>query len=221
LIALLLISNSPIESSAQPVNQPSIEELTKALQDKYDSVLDFSANFKHMYEGGVLRTTLTEHGTVHVKKPGMMRWHYTEPEEKYFISNGATLYSHIPLDRKVFVEQISIDDHTSTPALFLAGKIQISKEFVVTYDRVFNEPENSWILRLTPRLDHAEYEWLTLAIDSSTLSITQLITIDFQGGISTFTFTNIKENQDLEDSLFVFDTPSDTEVLNSQPEELR
>ena len=207
--------------SAQPANQPSIEELTKALQDKYDSVLDFSANFKHTYEGGVLRTTLTEHGTVRVKKPGMMRWHYTEPEEKYFVSNGETLYSHIPLDRKVFIEQISTGDHSSTPALFLAGKIQISREFVVTYDRVFNEPENSWILRLTPRLNHAEYEWLTLAIDRSTLSIIQLITTDFQGGISSFTFTNINENQDLEDALFVFDIPSDTEVFNAQREELR
>ena len=61
----------------------------------------------------------------------------------------------------------------------------------------------------------AEYEWLTLAVDRETLSIIQLIATDFQGGVSTFTFTNLKENTNLDDGLFAFDIPRGTEVVTA------
>jgi outer membrane lipoprotein-sorting protein len=71
------------------------------------------------------------------------------------------------------------------------------------------------MLRLTPRVDDANYEWLTLAVDRVSLSITQMIATDFQGGVSTFTFTNLKENGDLSDRLFTFEIPRGTEVVTA------
>src|SRR5207253_1791582 len=37
-------------------------ELAQALQHKYDGIKDFSADFVHTYEGGVLRKQITERG---------------------------------------------------------------------------------------------------------------------------------------------------------------
>ena len=215
LATLVLLSSAPIEPTAQDAARPQIDELVTALQIKYDSVRDFSADFEHMYAGGVLRTTLTEYGTVHIKKPGRMRWHYTTPEEKIFVSDGTTIYSHLPLDRQVIVGQAPPEDRASTPVLFLTGKGRLSRDFIATYDETFGGPDNSWVVRLTPRVNDADYEWLALAVDRGTLSITQLIATDFQGGVSTFTFTNITENQGLADTLFEFEIPQDTEVVTA------
>ena len=65
----------------------SPEELAQALQRKYDRIKDFSSDFVHAYRGGVLNKKLTERGRLLVKKPGKMRWEYTAPERKLFVSD--------------------------------------------------------------------------------------------------------------------------------------
>ena len=50
--------------------EPTASEFARSLQRKYDAVKDFSADFVHVYEGGVLRKQITERGHVLIKKPG-------------------------------------------------------------------------------------------------------------------------------------------------------
>src|SRR5437660_5838279 len=104
-------------------------ELAQALQKKYDTIKDFSADFVHAYEGGVLRKQITERGRLLVKKPGKMRWDYTSPEEKVFVSDGAKMYSYIPQDKQVIVATVPAEDEASTPTLFLAGKGNLTRDF--------------------------------------------------------------------------------------------
>src|SRR4249920_3055043 len=85
-------------------------ELAQALQKKYDAVKDFSADFTHTYEGGVLRKQITERGRLIIKKPGRMRWQYTAPEEKLFVSDGVKMYSYIPQDKQVIVATVPPED---------------------------------------------------------------------------------------------------------------
>src|ERR1051325_8869833 len=71
-------------------------EVAQALQKKYDGIKDFSADFTHVYEGGVLKKQVTERGHLLVKKPGKMRWDYTTPDAKTFVSDGLKMYSYVP-----------------------------------------------------------------------------------------------------------------------------
>src|SRR5690606_6360881 len=93
--------------------------LAAAIQRRYEGIRDLRADFTHSYEGGVLRTKTVEKGRVVIRKPGQMRWTYTEPEEKVFVSDGTKLYSYVPADRQVYVASVPQDDDASTPALFL------------------------------------------------------------------------------------------------------
>src|SRR5215218_6149875 len=83
--------------------QTSAAELAQALQKKYDSIRDFSADFVHTNRGGALRKQITEKGRLLIKKPGKMRWDYTAPEAKQFISDGVKVYSYLPADKQVIV----------------------------------------------------------------------------------------------------------------------
>ena len=51
-----------------------------------------------------------------------MRWDYTEPERKQFVSDGTKIYFYIPADKQVIVSPVPADAEATTPALFLAGK---------------------------------------------------------------------------------------------------
>ena len=209
----MLLAAASGRASAQPVARPPIDELTAALQAKYDTVASFSADFEHTYAGGVLRTTVAERGTVEIKKPGMMRWRYTWPEEKLFVSDGVSLYSYIPADRQVIVGAVPTGDSVSTPALFLAGTGRLAQDFVMAYDDEADPSPQRWSLRLTPARDNADYVRLRLVVDRDTLSFTELRAIDFQGAVSTFTFTNLRENARLPDTLFAFEIPAGVDVI--------
>src|SRR5689334_15076451 len=93
LAALLVF---PAISLAQAPGRPSADEAARGVQRHYDQVKDFSADFTHTYQGGVLKKTISERGTVQIKKPGRMRWEYTAPERKTFVSDGRKIYSYIP-----------------------------------------------------------------------------------------------------------------------------
>ena len=192
---------------------PTADTIARDLQRKYDRVADFSADFVHSYRGGILKQQATERGTLLVKKPGKMRWEYTSPEKKLFVSDGHKIYSYIPQDRQVIVGTMPRDEQAPTPALFLTGKGDISRDFNASFDKVAGAPPGSVALKLTPKRREPEYESLTLVLEPKTLALQMLITVDAQGGRSAFTFSNLKENVGVADSQFVFKMPRNVEVV--------
>ena len=206
---VLLLSLLPAVIGAQA--RPAPDALAKSLQQRYQGIRDFSADFVHSYRGGVLRTQTQERGTVSVKKPGRMRWVYTAPEKKEFVADGVKVYSYIPEDRQVIVSNVPPDDQATTPALFLAGKGDIGRDFSAAYAE--NPATGTVALKLTPRKTEPEYEYLVVAMDPATLQIRALTTRDRQGGESTLTFSNMKENQGLPDREFEFRIPRGVDVI--------
>ena len=200
-------------SAASAAQSPSAETTAANLQRKYDRVSDFSTDFVHSYRGGVLKQQATERGRLLVKKPGKMRWEYTSPEKKLFVSDGRKIYSYIPLDKQVIVGTMPQGDQAPTPALFLTGRGDITRDFNVAFDKVPDAPAGSVALKLTPKRREPEYESLTLVVDSQTFNLQMLITVDAQGGRSAFTFSNLKENVGLADNQFVFQMPRNVDVV--------
>jgi outer membrane lipoprotein carrier protein len=189
-------------------------ELAAALQKKYDGIKDFSADFSHTYEGGVLRKQITERGHLLVKKPGKMRWDYSTPETKQFVSDGVKMYSYIPQDKQVIVATVPPDEEAPTPTLFLAGKGNVIRDFTPSLvDAPSGMPAGSRALKLVPKSRQRDYDWLVLVLEPGTLAIRGLLTVDEQGGKSSFSFTNLKENVGLADKDFAFKIPRGVDVV--------
>jgi outer membrane lipoprotein carrier protein len=191
-------------------------ELAAALQKKYDGIKDFSADFSHTYEGGVLHKQITERGHLLVKKPGKMRWDYSTPETKQFVSDGLKMYSYIPQDKQVIVATVPPDEDAPTPTLFLAGKGNLTRDFTPSLvETPAGMPAGSRALKLVPKSRQRDYDWLVLVLDPGTLSIRGLLTVDEQGGKSSFFFTNLKENVGLADKDFTFKIPRGVDVVTA------
>lgn len=198
---------------ARPADQ-SPADLAQALQRRYDRIKDFSTDFVHAYRGGVLNKKLTERGRLLVKKPGKMRWEYTAPERKLFVSDGVKFYSYLPDDKQVIVSAVPADDNASTPALFLTGKGNLTRDFVPSFaDMPADLPAGARGLKLVPKTPQPDYDWLILAVDPSTLALKGLVTVDAQGGISGFSFVNLKENVGLADKEFDFKVPRGVDLV--------
>ena len=192
-------------------SRPAPDALARSLQQRYQGIKDFSADFVHSYRGGVLKTQAQERGTVSVKKPSRMRWTYTMPEKKEFVSDGVKVYSYIPEDKQVIVSDVPADNQATTPALFLAGKGDIVRDFSASY--VQPTVPGTLALKLTPRRNEPDYEYLVVAVDPGSLQIRALTTRDHEGGESTLAFTNLKENQGISDKVFAFRIPRGVDVI--------
>jgi outer membrane lipoprotein carrier protein len=210
LIALWLVG---FAAPGVQADRPPAPQIARTLQQKYDQVRNFTAHFTHTYTGGVLNKTLTESGTVSVSKPGRMRWEYTSPEKKLFVSDGVRMYSYVPEDKQVIVSAIPREDEATTAALFLAGKGNLTRDFTVSYAE--KEPTGTWALRLQPKERQRDYDWLILAVDRDSFEIRVLIAEDTQGGRSEFRFTDLKQNVEMPDKLFTFKIPKGVDVITA------
>lgn len=216
VLAVAALAARPMAQPAPPQATPAAslaaDEVARRVQARYDTVGDFEGQFTQTYEGGVLRTKTTERGTVVIKRPGRMRWVYTSPERKEFVSNGVKVYAYFPADRQVLVSDAPKGADT-TPALFLTGQANLARDFIASAMAVPGAPPGLLGLKLVARKPDPDFEWLAIAVDPVTFQIRQLVALDRQGGRSSFTFTNLKENQRPPDTLFEFRIPKGVDVV--------
>jgi outer membrane lipoprotein carrier protein len=209
LMAALAVAAGPL-ISAQPAT-PSATEVAAALQKRYDTIRDFTADFVHDSEGGLLRKKTTERGTLQVKKPGRMRWDYVAPEKKLFVSDGTKMYLYVPADKQVMITSMPAADEATTAVLFLVGKGSLSRDFTVTFAE--GGTPDTYVLKLQPKLRERDYDWLQIEVERATMRLRTLAAADDQGARSTFHFSNFKENAGLADKTFDFKIPRGADVV--------
>ena len=134
------------------------------------------------------------------------------------MSDGVKIYSHIPQDKQVIVSSVPADDQATSPAMFLAGKGDIVRDFSASY--VDSTVPGTVALKLTPRRSEPDYEYLVVAVDPASLQMRALTTRDRQGGESTLIFNNLKENQGISDKEFAFRIPRGVDVITDGSHEL-
>jgi outer membrane lipoprotein carrier protein len=200
-----------VSAGAQGPNDPV--SLAGKIQQRYNGVKDFEGDFVQSYEGGVLRTKTTERGTLKIKRPGKIRFTYTKPERKEFVSDGVRLYTHLVADKQVIVGPAPSAEDGDVPAMFLAGRSDLARDYTPSFTALPGAAPGLITLKLVPKNRDSEFESLGIGVDQKTLQIQFLTATDKQGGRSSFTFSNLKENRGLSDKEFEFRVPRGVDVV--------
>jgi len=96
------------------------------------------------------------------------------------------------------------------------GKGNVTRDFTPSLvDAPPGMPAGSRALKLIPKAKQRDYDWLVLVLDPASLAIRGLLTVDAQGGKSSFSFTNLKENVGLADKEFAFKIPRGVDVVTA------
>ena len=209
----LLISTIALACAASVTAQSDPAALATKVQQRYNGIKDFQGDFVQSYEGGVLRTKTTERGTLAIKRPGRIRFTYTKPERKEFVSDGVRLYTHLVADKQVIVSPAPTANDGDVPAMFLAGQSDLARDYTPTFTPLPGAAAGLLTLKLVPKDKNSDYESLGIGVDQKTLQIQFLTAVDRQGGRSSFTFTNLKENRGLSDKEFEFRIPRGVDVV--------
>lgn len=209
----LLISALLVAGITSATAQGDPAALAAKVQQRYNGIKDFQGDFVQSYEGGVLRTRTTERGTLAIKRPGRIRFTYTKPERKEFVSDGVRLYTHLVADKQVIVSPAPTADDGDVPAMFLAGQSDLGRDYTPSFTPLPGAATGLLTLTLVPRKADSDFESLGIGVDPKTLQIQFLTAVDKQGGRSSFSFSNLKENRGLSDKDFEFRIPRGVDVL--------
>ena len=192
-----------------------MEDLASAiagLQRRYAAVNTMRADFLQTYRApGVDQT---ESGTMTMKKPGLMRWEYREPEIKLFVADGRDTYLYTPEDRQVLVQRFTAADLRSTPLRFLLGQGDIEGSFFVSWEPDLKPMAvGTLLLRLTPRSAETGYAHVTIECDGRSFDVRRMVIHERTGNTSEFVFRNLQTNVKIDNRQFQFKIPKGVEVV--------
>jgi len=191
----------------------SLASALARLQQRYAGVQAVSARFQQVYRAPGLEQV--ESGFFLMKKPGLMRWEYREPEVKLFIADGRNTYLYTPEDRQVLVRAVDAHELLSTPLRFLLGQGDVTKDFSASWEREFKpRAEETVLIRLVPRSADSDYEYVVLECDAKTFDLRRILVREPSGNYSEFTLTELMTNVRIDSKQFHFEIPKGVEVIH-------
>jgi outer membrane lipoprotein carrier protein len=195
-----------------PAKAETVDLVVSRLQEKYEGLESFSAEFEQLFQSRVLQ--LKESGIVMMEKPGKMYWEYQQPTSKFFVADGQRAYFYVPRDRQVIVSDLDLSG-VQTPLLFLLGKGNIQEDFRVELEEQEKplEPTNT-LIKLMPKQPQADFSFLILEVNSSSYLIRRLVVVEPIGNRNEYILRNFRENIRIPDKQFVFEVPEDVELMS-------
>lgn len=188
-----------------------LEQLVADLQTKYQRLTSLTADFTQTYHAPGERAR-RESGQLQLKKPGKMRWAYTTPEAKLYVSDGKTIYEYLPAERTATRTRAKETDDWRAPFMFLLGRGNLRRDFArLEFASEAPLQAGHRVLRLIPKRN-SDIRELLLEVEPKSLRLARL-TLLKQGGIRIdFVLTNVQENVALADTVFVFTPPPGTRI---------
>jgi outer membrane lipoprotein carrier protein len=208
LLLSLVFSLYPNIGSAQ---SSELDQVVNGLQRKYNKLKTLSVDFTQIYtspgEG-----TRRESGRLLLRKPGRMRWDYSSPENKLFVSNGRVMYEWVPTDKFATKMSVRESDDMRAPFMFLLGRGNLRDEFkLIEFAKESPVRAGNKVLRMIPKKTQ-EFRELIIEVDPNNLQLSRLSFVDSDGSRSDFLFSNVQENVPAKLGLFTFKPPPGVEV---------
>lgn len=154
-----------------------------------------------------------ESGTLLLRKPGKMRWDYSQPQGKIFLLDGKYAWFYSPGDAQVERVAASQMDDLRSPLRFLLGHTQLQKE--LTGLTLSPAPEG-YLLSGVPKGMENRVAKITLSVTGD--GVIHSMTIEEVDSARTaFTFTGTEANVPAPDTDFVFHPPAGVPVYDGLP----
>lgn len=192
---------------------PELSTLLKAVENRYNRARTLEVVFYEAFTGpGQPRRTET--GRLALRKPGRMRWDYTKPAGKLFVSDGKWLWLYTPSNNRVERMKLKETDDMRAPLAFLLGRLNFGKEF----RKITARPEEGGTLisgqPATANLPYTDVEFL---VDDQQ-RIRRVKVIGYDKSVIEFRFDDEKMNPPLDARLFRFQAPKGAEVVTEGSE---
>lgn len=202
-------------AAAMPAASQPAQPIAQAIERHYNSLRSLEAQFDESvaYAGqNITRVRRRERGTLYLLRPRRMRWDYTDPAGKLFVSDGKMFYLYNPNSNQVQRIKPKEAEDLRAPLAFLLGKLDFHKDFGPLSVKDTTEGIE---LTAQARSDADPYGQVVFTVDPSTYAIRRIVVDGRDGLVTTFHFSGETANPPLEARLFHFEAPPGAELVEA------
>jgi outer membrane lipoprotein carrier protein len=200
-----------VSLASLPLQAADLNALLKGVEEHYNRAKTLEVHFVESYtvQG---RARKSESGELTLRKPGRMRWDYTEPSGKLFVSDGKDVYLYTPNAHRVEKTKLKSSDDMRAPLAFLLGKLDFAKDF-----RDFDlkaEGVNS-LISAKAKSDKLPYDRVQMLVTPA-FEIQRLVINSQDLSVLTFQLDGEKLNPPVNDTQFKFQMPADATLVDAE-----
>jgi outer membrane lipoprotein carrier protein len=213
LFALILTCAPLVARAASADPEPATtQELIQAVESTYQGVESLQADFVQVTRSATLGEEQRQKGRVVLKRPRKMRWDFTSPNSKLFVTDGSTMWIWSPADNQVIVYK-DLSQAAPGVAGLLSDLNGIDEKFQVqVIDGTTDPNARSYTIELRPR-EQAGFKVLRLSVSKKKYVVERVVITDQFDNITDLSFSQVKLNQRISDGDFSFSVPAGAEVI--------
>ncbi len=199
-------------AAAQGPAALNARNLASRIDRHYNSLHSLSVHFVQHYDG--MGAHRKEAGVLLLRKPGKMRWTYTDPDGQLFILDGRYAYFFTPGQSEAQrVPEKQLNDLRS-PLQFLLGHTQLEKE--LTNLRATLAGNGGYDLSGVPKGMEQRVSELKIEAQADG-TIRKMSIVGTDGVTNSFEFSGELGNVPAPDSAFVFTAPPGVHIVDGEP----
>jgi len=192
---------------------PDTDTILKKMEGEGKQLSSLQADFRQVRTYSLFDEKKESSGTIYYKKPGMMLWKYNAPDSTVLYLKGRSALMYLPDIKQV--QKISLARDRKTESLLIGfGNTaeEITRNFTVSASAGSG---GNYKLDLIPKSEDlsSQFQKLRLTIDGKRWIPLQTERFEQGGDRTMFTFSDVKINIPLKDTLFDFVPPKGVEVV--------
>ena len=218
-IVLLLLSWLFLLLPPAAAQSPGPTEIAMRLQNTYEKAANLVADFHQTTAMKFSARQRQGTGSLIFMKPGRMRWDYMTPDRQILISDGATISMYFEKNAQMIISDARDYLQSDVTYSFFTGSGDILKDFNIVEPDFENNQEDSYLIKLVPKVSHPQVSSMHAWVNAQTFLLTHLQIIDHFDTVTDLFFINVKIDTDfyggqpISEKLFVFTPPDNTEII--------
>lgn len=210
--APLFVALMPGAAWVQPSSPLTAHALAERIDRHYDSLHSLEVQFTQTYQG--MGMNRREAGVLLLKKPGKMRWTYSQPAGKLFVLDGKYGYFYSPGDTEVQRVPVKKLDDMRSPLRLLLGHTKLEQE--LTGLQIAPQADGTYVLMGIPK--GLEKRVASFSLTATADGLIRAMKVEETDGITNaFVFSDEKPNAAAPDAEFVFNAPAGVKVVEGLP----
>jgi outer membrane lipoprotein carrier protein len=187
-----------------------LPQLLENVEKRYNRATTLQVAFEETLSAAG-RGRQTESGSLSLRKPGRMRWDYTNPAGKLFLSDGKSIYYYNPASKRAEKIKLREAEDMRAPLAFLLGKLDFDKDF--KNFQAANHPLGT-LITADAKSEKLPYKKVEFVV-SADAAIRELRVHGYDNSLLSFNFANEKMNPAVSDKLFRFELPAGATWIDS------
>ncbi|MBG0789993.1 MAG: outer membrane lipoprotein carrier protein LolA [Desulfovibrionaceae bacterium] len=215
LAAMAVLLFAVAAMAADPV---SAEDLPDLIQQRYESLNTFQADFVQELTNVASGEVEVRKGRIWFKQPSQVRWETAEPEKELLVVGPEFAWDYIEDEKLAIKYDVATLLDSKTILRFISGQANIKEDFVVKTEwQGADEVRAKWgkgftVLQLVPKEAEPGMVLAFIGVEPDTGLLRQVMIVDFYGNGNEMRLSNVDLNVDLTPEMFTFEPPSEITV---------